>query len=160
MNCNDARGLMADALGGELSEADRSAFDSHCEACRQCRRDYETAALALDAMRSLPAPQHVQLRHKGRAFVAERPAVFSQLRRRATGWSLWRHAASVLVAFSAGVAVHAGWVAVRADRPASSDLQAVRREGGFDRALVAAHSHNPRSSDLTKCMAALFPTNR
>ena len=59
MNCERFESLLADALGDELSAANRPAFEEHLRACERCRREYESSSAALSALRSLPAPSLV-----------------------------------------------------------------------------------------------------
>ena len=65
MNCEDVEMLLADALGDELADADRAAFEAHLAECERCRREYETTRAAVQSMRALPGPQRVTVRREG-----------------------------------------------------------------------------------------------
>lgn len=172
MNCEDIEMLMAEALGDELSPADRPAFEAHLVECDRCRREYESARQAVATMRALPGSKRVTVKREGNRLVIEdtRAAGFSPRghpRRlkpaaRAAG-GIFRYAASVLIAFAAGYALHVGLMAVDASRrvelvtqgdeaptvmlPATGDTLQI--------ALASAHARNPARSDLAKCLVAM-----
>ena len=168
MKCEDYEMLMADALGDELSPADRSAFEAHLATCASCRSDYDSLSGTVTTLRDLPGPVGVSVRREGTRLVieetTERPAAW----RTGGSWesrALLRYAASVLVAFLGGYAFHAGLMPVSSRVPTlpgppvlvhatpdqSSDLHG---------ALVRAHVHKPRRPDLAKALIALGGTGR
>lgn len=186
MTCEDFDILMADALGDELSDADRPAFEAHLAECEKCRREYETASRAVVTMRELPGPERITVRREGNRLVIEdkraaaRAAGFS-LRGREPGaplsrWfgyprglkpaarrfgGVFRYAASILIAFTAGYALHAGLMLTDVGRPVvhvaqpddvSTEAASV---GNLQQALVNAHVRKPARSDLAKCLIAM-----
>ena len=70
-DCEDFEMLTADALGNELSEADRPAFEAHLAQCEKCRREYETASRTVSMMRALPGPTRVTIRREGDRLVID-----------------------------------------------------------------------------------------
>lgn len=162
MNCDEIQLLMADALGGELSASNRARLESHLAECPRCRKDLASSRDALDEIRTMPAPVRVRLRREGRHFVAE-PIVGSGFS--ANLWqrtSAWRRAASIIIAFTAGYALHAGLMLTRTGPAVPSQKTqhvtstAASRDDSFDKALVLAHQRNPLRSDMAKYMGALF----
>lgn len=198
MNCNDVETLMADALGDELSPADRPAFEAHLGDCPKCRGEYETARRAVATMRELPGPARVTVRREGDRLVIEdkpskhvsgkanaarrgrlRTVALSLLgsanggrKLKPAAWgALFRYAASVLIAFSAGYALNevansdrlpVGGTEQpsvqnppsRADDPNSTHRNN-NRHHTLRRALVSAHARRPARSDLAKCLVAI-----
>ena len=69
MNCENFQTLLADALGGELSDADRPNFEAHIASCSQCRREYESMSGALHSLQSLPEPQPLSVRRIGDSLI-------------------------------------------------------------------------------------------
>ncbi len=163
MTCEQFEQLLADAIGGELREADRPLFDAHLAACDACRREFDSLSDAVDRMHALPGPEPITL-----AGDADRSTIIDGPARapRRPGWSArtaLRYAASILIAFSAGYACHAG---LMLSIPAPADHIAVHPdgEGGDARsartlrhALASAHARDPARSDLAKCLVAMFP---
>lgn len=207
MNCEEFELLMADALGGELSAADRPALEAHLAGCERCRRDFESSRQTLNDMRALPGTRKVRARREGNRLViedaaterdvapiegaiAERDAAGRNAAERsaakpdlAGGTSLdWRtgslqtggaparsrfarfmasplrYAAGLLIAFTAGYAMHAGLtladaarlgppVAVAPPQPAPS----------FEGSVMRAYARNSGRSDLAKCLIAMSP---
>lgn len=137
MNCNDFETLMADALGNELSPADRPIFEAHLRDCLKCRGEYESTRRAVATMRELPGPARVTVRREGDRLVIEDkppkhvsgkantvrrgrlrtvassllgPALGGRGMQPAARGALFRYAASVLIAFSVGYALNDGAV--------------------------------------------------
>ncbi len=198
MNCNDFEALMADALGNELSPVNRPLFEAHLDECPKCRGEYETTRRAVATMRELPGAARVTVRREGDRLVIEDKSpqrvgdkdittprsrlrtVASNLLRStfggrgmqpATRGALFRYAASVLIAFSAGYALNE--VAVsnqsslgssgkqgvpmrppKADDP-NSPLQDYNSRHTLRGALVSAYAQRPARSDLAKCLVAI-----
>lgn len=186
MTCEDFEILMADALGNELSDADRPAFEAHLAGCEKCRREYETASRAVVTMRELPGPERITVRREGNRLVIEdkrsaaRAAGFS-LREGEPGaplsrWfgyprglksaarrfgGVFRYAASILIAFTAGYALHAGLMLSDIGGPPAPiaqegyDRARVAPASNLQQALVNAHVRKPARSDLAKCLIAM-----
>jgi anti-sigma factor RsiW len=170
MNCEEFEMLMVDALGDELPSRRHPAFSAHLAECSKCRRDYESARRAVETMRDLPAPRPVTVRREGDRLVIENPraAGFNPRGRprRLTpatrlGRGLLRYAASVLIAFTAGYALHAGLMVRGAVRPGGipvrqgTETGLPEPDGGLQQALVDAHDRSPSSSNLAKCLMAM-----
>lgn len=179
MNCQEFEILMADALGDELSPADRPAFEAHLAQCARCREEYESAGRAVETMRTLPGPRRVNVRREGDRLVIEEPRsaglgergtsrrsrfAFSRFR------GVFRYAASVLIAFTAGYAVHAGLMVTDAGRqtlvqvpltPEENTAQKPTTPGrDFRSAIVSAATGKPSRSDLAKCLVAMAGVQR
>ena len=173
MNCEHSDMLMADALGNELSPSDRSAFEDHLAECERCRHEYETARAAVETMRALPGPPRVIVRREGDRLVIESKrgadlgpgGVPRRLKPAARMVGVvFRYAASVLVAFATGYALHAG-MAGRADSvvqdhgaPVSNRYHVPAGAASGDSlqaALLSAHAGNPARSNLAKCLIAI-----
>jgi anti-sigma factor RsiW len=131
MKCDDFEVMLAEALGGELSDADRPLFERHLAGCAVCRSDYESGLATVARLRGLPAADaeralvdaarmaeeaagspgsfahQVALTPdpspKGRGGVGPRPI---PMPRKRWGFAGLRYAASVVIAFSAGYAVN------------------------------------------------------
>lgn len=57
MLCQQAREILADYLGDELSEADRGVFERHLAECEHCRAEVVSLQTAVRSLQSLrPAP--------------------------------------------------------------------------------------------------------
>ncbi len=194
MNCVDFEPLMADALGDELSPGDRRVFEAHLGECTRCRQEYATARRAVGMMRQLPGPMRVSARREGdRLVIEDKPAAgrvwdrpsslsFDRLKSRShrlrsaarASGGLFRYAAIVLIAFTAGYALHAGAVsrqlsAISHQSSAFTTRYSTvgNRQSTFDNdgsyhtlrgALVSAHIRNPGRSDLAKCLIAVART--
>ncbi|MDO8630124.1 MAG: zf-HC2 domain-containing protein [Phycisphaerales bacterium] len=176
MNCERFESLLADALGDELSSANRQTFEEHLRTCERCRHEYESSSAALSALRSLPAPSVVP------ASVAEAHSIRHSdtaptIKRVAPRWlSLLRYAAAIVIAFAAGyfyraerasLAVKPGvgpaTVAYVSDEPGvlgDRERFAQASPHNFEAALAGAHLQDPSRSDLAKCMIAMFATRR
>lgn len=160
MNCKEIELLLADAVGDELRDADRAAFDTHLAECESCRREYETLRGAMHAMRGVSTPARVSVRREGdRLVISEgRPAADTQRMWRPA--TVFRYAASVLIAFLAGYLMHAGLMigdAEKATTPADRMAEAPRKSSSpsLRDALVLAHEHNPNASDFAKLVMAM-----
>lgn len=157
MSCEDLELLMADALGGELSEADRLVFEDHIAACARCRDEYESARAAVAMMKTLPGPTHVTVRREG-----DRLVIGSGSRRSMPwGGGLLRYAAGLLIAFSAGYGLNAGLLLYDAVRgsvtvsPRDPAEDGPGSEGSLEGALIRAHARRPLRSGLAKCLIAM-----
>lgn len=160
MNCENFQMLLADALGGELSDADRPAFEAHITQCSQCRHEYESMSGAVRSLQSLPDPQPIIVRRVGgRLILGESSsgtiAAFSH--------SLIRYAAGLLIAFTAGYALRAGLTPRNAAPGGSAAIQvadAGPKRDTLQGAIAGAHLRNPARSDLAKCLIAMYDGRR
>jgi hypothetical protein len=176
--CEDFEGLMADALGDELAPADRSAFEAHLAQCAQCRQEYESLRQTVGTMRDLPGPTRVSVRREGSRLVIDEKEAAAPRRRVWWVGSPLRYAASILIAFTAGYALHAGLV-LTADKgpvqlavtdgdegttgPGTADRdgagpatpRAVPSPSTLERALLNTHARQPSRSGLAKCLIAM-----
>ena len=167
MNCKDFEMLLADAWGDELTAADKAEFEAHLAECEACRREYETGRKALDAMRSLADPREVEIERRGPTLILHDPTAPPRRRRRLFGGHLFRYAASILIAFAAGYALHSGMmlaelgkgdtIIARQDHEAADEYAGAEgaspAEGrSLQNALLTAHLRNPRRTTLAKCM--------
>ena len=159
MNCEDFQMLLADTLGGELSDAQRPAFEAHIAECSQCRREYESMRETVCSLLSLPEPQPVRVRRVGGRLILSESSRGTMT---SFSFGLLRYAAGLLLAFTAGYAL----------RTALTPRDAGLREGvvqvadaGSKRntlqgAIAGAHLRNPARSDLAKCLSAMYDTRR
>jgi len=179
MKCEDFERLLADALGNELADADRAAFEVHLAECDGCRREYEGNAAALQALKRMVGPQEVRVRREGERLIIEGPETLSALdaaegaprmggasRRRPErrAGSFLRYAASLLIAFVGGYALHAGLMLSTSDHPGTRSPEplavAQTEESTFQTQLLQAHRRNPAGSGLSKCMTVLLSAQR
>ncbi len=162
MNCKDFDMLMADALGDELAEDDRTPFEAHLATCETCRREYESLKRTVDATRTLAGPRKVRVQHDGERLIiqpidADALAVSHGPKRTALrSGGLLRFAASILIAFTAGYALHAGLMMADDARPHQLITQRADTTPASVRgSLVTAHTRNPSRSSLAKCLATI-----
>lgn len=167
MNCETFETLMADALGGELLPADERRFDEHLASCEACRKLYAVHRGTLDILRSLPEPRRVRVERIGERLILHDPNAASgrrRVRRSARWWlpsGIVRYAASLLIAFTAGYALHVGLMMRDAVRlPTAPGTVAVSEGETVQRALVEAYQQSPRRTDLARYMAALTGPGR
>jgi len=175
MNCEEFEPLLADALGDELSPTDRVAFEEHVARCDACRGEYESARRTLSELRSLPAPRRVSTNDIATVLV---PGTTLPLRTRKSGTErstpshpaphrsvirVLRYAASLLIAFTAGYALHAG-LTLSANFPPSPIASERARSGDgvynvhtLEAAFTRVHLQKPARSDLAKAMIAMVP---
>lgn len=150
--------LLAGALGGELSDADRAAFDAHLAADAQARAEYDSLQAAVSQMQSLDAPARVNVSRHGdrlvldRAAASRRPATFS--------FGRLGIAASVLLAFLAGYLLHVGLMfRDRPSTPSSINPTAVavaeNKSPDLRTALASVHAEHPEYSDFCKLVVAM-----
>ena len=158
MNCNEFEQLLADALGGELKESDRAAFEDHLSRCDACRKEHDSLRGAVQRIESLPAARGVSVRRVGDQLIlttADAPgAGTSTLLRWSRGFM--RYAASVLIAFAAGYAVHGMKPATPGINRPSTEPAAYTVQS----ALAFQFSRNPERSDLAKGLIAMYDAGR
>lgn len=159
MNCEDFQMLLADALGGELSNADRSGFDAHVAQCARCRAEYESMSGAVRSLQSLPEPQPVRVRRVGDRLILGEPSRDSMT---SFSYGLLRYAAGLVIAFTAGYALRAALTTPDA-APRDGMVQvaaAGSKRDTLQLAIAGAHLRNPARSDLAKCLSAMYDTRR
>ncbi len=159
MNCNDIEFLLADALGDELSDADRAKFEAHLVQCEKCRREYESLRTILAEARSLPAPHQVSVQRVGDTLILAGPSAVRSPSRRIWSAAMLRTAAGILIAFAAGYWAHSTLIRGEGRPLTGGEWRAPNNEPAskpLQLALVEAHARNPRSSDLAKGMIAVF----
>lgn len=159
MKCEDFQLLLADALGGELSDAQRPGFEAHIAECSQCRREYESMRETVCSLLSLPEPQPIRVRRVGGRLILSQSSRGAMT---AFSYGLLRYAASVLIAFTAGYALRAALTPPDA-APRDGVVQVVSAGSKRDTlqvAIAGAHLRNPARSDLAKCLSAMYDTRR
>jgi anti-sigma factor RsiW len=170
MNCKEFESLLADALGDELSSEDRPAFEEHLADCQRCRLEFESTREAVAAMRALPGPQRVSVRREGNRLVIQdddRTGPVPRGLHRGEGlppvarWTrgVFRYAASVLIAFTAGYIAHAALVVQETPIP-RNEIVKVPGSKTLGGALVSAYTRNAARSDLAKALIAMAKPNR
>ena len=159
MNCEDFQMLLADALGGELSDAQRPGFEAHITQCSECRHEYESMSGTVSSLQLLPEPQPVSVRRVGGRLILSESRHWAMSE---YSYGLLRYAASVLIAFTAGYALRAAL----APRDAATHegmvqvADAESKRGTLQGAIAGAHLRNPARSDLAKCLSAMYDTRR
>ncbi len=165
MNCEQAEQLMADALGGELSENDRGPFKAHLVGCQRCRADDESSRAALAAMRSLPSPPQLGLRREGdRLVLSPRvPGAGASARRWAS--TAARYAAVILLAFMLGYVAraarspqtpHQRVAQPETDAPAQQRVDPAASRDTVRLALIGEIACDRSRPEFAKCMSVLF----
>lgn len=180
MNCEQFESLLADALGEELSPANRPAFEEHLRACERCRGEYESSSAALSAMRSLSGPSMVSMDVGENHGVPFARVAWTTQKRVTLRWpAALRYAAAIVIAFGAGYLYRAEQPLLTATpdvgptatvgaidvhgvlgAPSDRELLAHASPRSFEAAFAGAHLQNPSRSDLAKCMIAMFATPR
>lgn len=167
MNHEQFELLMADALGGELSSEDRATFETALAAHADWKQEYETAQRALGCLAELGAPKRVVARREGDALIIEPRTAKTVAPQPVRG--TWRYAAAILIAFTAGYALHATMVLQEGVRPQQSVVKNVvpsgapgvratptsANSGTFEAALFKTHARKPSRSTLAKCLIAV-----
>jgi predicted anti-sigma-YlaC factor YlaD len=156
MNCNEFELLLADAIGGELGNADRPVFERHLAECATCRKDYETTLGTVSRLRSLSAAE---------PGVVNPVRAGSLIRPSPPPWatSLLRYAASILIAFVAGY-VASNLRTARDARPIAGPTPSFQdgtndtklASASFGAALAETYRENPSRSELSRCLSAMF----
>ena len=155
MNCEDFEVFLADALGGELSSTERSAFDAHLAECSHCRLEYESLARAIRAMWKVPGPPQVTLYPRENESPGEgRPPLGRCFR----GRRFARQAAGIVLAFAAGYAMHAGVgrLTPQTKPPAVANSYPADKSVSLRTELVNARRENPGRSDLAQFMITVL----
>lgn len=158
MNCNEFETLMADALGNELAPQDRPSFEAHLAECAECRGRYESFTKVVRSMRELPGPKRVVLRRDAGRLILEEAAAPAQPRRPVRLAGIVRYAASLLIAFTAGYAVHAGITLTTGSAPTGRTITSQQPDHGaptLQSSLARAFAHDAGKSDLAQCLIAM-----
>ncbi|GEM_PF-3215661 len=145
MDCRTFESLLADAIGGELGEADRSAFEDHAERCATCGAEYQSLERTLTSVRErvgAPSPGAT-----GRATSAPRPSL--------SGWTAVRFAAAIALAFGAGYGLRGAGAGRSPTRVAKiPDAVTVHQQ------IADAHERAPEASSFAKSMLAVLGPSR
>jgi len=174
MNCREFESILADELGGELSQRDRSAFASHLAECAACRAEHEAHRATLERLReSVPGPIRATMNQEdGRVVITTGQDASNH---KASGiripTALMRYAAVILLSFAAGYLARA-WddpktsnvdhetvLAESDDRldSPSPTMDGDNQKGESIReAVLVAHRRNPSRSNASKFIAAMF----
>jgi len=179
IDCNEFEQLLADAWGGELQDDQRPALEEHAASCASCQTKFAEGMRALAAMRSLESPQHVTARRDGDRLIIQLPGTPQTRVRRRPYTGVFRLAASILIAFTAGYALHAGLMmrdaalvdpteservvnTTPSDRTHMSPMPGERgqtalgsRSQSLRSSLASAYQHGHGGSDLARCLTAL-----
>ena len=151
--------LLADALGGELPDAQRPGFEAHIAECSPCRREYESMRETVCSLLSLPEPQPVRVRRVGGRLILSES---SHRTMNSFSSGLLRYAAGLMIAFTAGYALRAA-LTPHGTPPSGGAVQvadAGPRRDTLQLAIAGAHLRNPGRSDLAKCLSAMYDTRR
>jgi predicted anti-sigma-YlaC factor YlaD len=174
MSCEKMEELMADALGGEATPADRERLEAHLNDCGRCRREYESSRGLLDQLQALRDVAPVEREWPAWQTI---PATDAERipSRSATRW--FRFAASILLAFVAGYGARSlqrspsGTAETSApvvrgiDRStfgARTPQQALAdaADGSFGSAWLRARLSAPGRSDFAACLLAMRDSHR
>lgn len=164
IQCREIEDLLADALGGELTQAGRAEFDAHIATCSACQEEFRRSQEALEIMRSLPGPMDAQVREFGRAWTID-PAQVSAAMVHGKGgrWrGLLRYAASILIAFTAGYGMHSGFMLWDSGDTQQTPAVAPHAAPGptvsdtLESALRAARRRGSGQPRLAMCVSALM----
>jgi len=166
MNREQFELLMADALGGELSSQDRAAFETVLAEHAEWKQEYETSRRTLDCLAELGAPKRVVARREGDALVIEPTTRVTKTVAPQPMRGSWRYAAAILIAFTAGYALHAAMILQEGVRPPQTLVENVlppgvratpasAPAGSFEAALLTTHTRKPSRSNLAKCLIAV-----
>ncbi len=166
MNCEDVETMMADALGDEQSLADRSVFEAHLAECDTCRRKYQARSQTVATLRTLPGPRRVTIQRRGNRLVIDglpggrAPKTWGRPR------ALFRSAAGIFIAFTAGYATHLGLMMAgsgttdsRVVSTADHDFLQTEHDT-LQSSLVNVHARNPGRSDLAKGLIAMLASGQ
>lgn len=164
MSCSDFQELISDALGNEISDADRATLDRHLATCTACRTEFQRSCASLAALRAFGPPPEVTILRNGDRLTME-PLRKTRLRRAAVSRQWLRYAACIVFAFIAGYFVAAGRESagllkhghlVHQESPSPSQRDLTRPAGTtLEAAIAAVHLQHPDESPLTKCLLAL-----
>ncbi len=162
MNCEGFETLLADAIGEELADTDRAAFEGHLAMCERCREEYRTAIATVRTLRTLPGATRVSSAIDGDVGAALPFASGAVKTRSVRPWArVMRYAASVLLAFTAGYGAHGLGAADRS--PSSTvvvdSVGAAAERPTFGAALAVSYLRDRGRSDLARGLIAMFPAN-
>lgn len=162
MNCDRFEFMLASALGDELTPDDRVAFDNHLATCTRCRGEYDSLRGVTASLRALSAPPSVRIARQRDGVYLEDGA---PSRAESSPGRVWRGplrmAASILLAFVSGYAVHAAVMMRGSATPPTGPIAHLTREPDpnattLRSALVAAYERSPHQPALANCFAAMF----
>ena len=146
IDCKQFEQLLADALGDELSDADRALFDAHLTDCGACRSEYQSLAGAIETVQTrLTLPDALAVSADSAQASRYRPA---------SGWAITRYAAAIAFAFLAGYLLRG--TNPPAPAPDSNDGATAHRSDTVQEQLVIAHQRAPQASSFAKSMLAVM----
>lgn len=174
MNCREFESLLADKLGNELSNDDRTEFESHVAACAACRAEFEAHRATLERLRrSVPGPTRATMKQEGgRVLITTHNDSGNREKAglRFPG-TLLRYAAVILFSFAAGYLARSIDVDPTSNpehdtvlvesRDQSNATRPTGEKGGMEsdsirQAVLVAHRNNPTRSNAGKFIAAMF----
>ena len=160
MNCDKFEMLLADAIGEELADTDRTTFEGHLAMCEKCREEYRTAIATVRTLRTLPSTTRVSSAiDRDVALPFASGAVKTRYVR---PWvRVMRYAASVLLAFTAGYGAH-GLGGADFSSPSTVVFQTgvgAAERPTFGKALAGNFRRDRGRSDLARGLIAMFPSN-
>ncbi len=176
--------LLADAVGGELTEEDKIRFEQIIEGSPELRREYESALATVAALKRMPGPTALrtgdaesllaEIRASSQLSQEPQKNDESQLdpkqrldlnprRHGAPRGFAFRYAASVLIAFTCGYGMHA-YLMMQADPPTSAQsvvasvdqTPTVAKSTTLEATMMDAYRRRPRQPALATCMAAML----
>ncbi len=168
--------LLAEALGNELSSANLAAFEACLADHPEWQHEYRAAIKTLRVLAELDAPRQVEVRRSGDTLViapqqgSRHPTATVARSNPLGGWH--RYAAVILIAFTAGYALHGALLVKEAARPpqafvagkpqdhttpiATPNRKAESRHvESFRDAVIHAHRRKPSRSGLATCLIAM-----
>ena len=158
MNSDEARDLLADYLGGELSESQRRQFEAYLAGDPGLAAKVEGLRRALAAMRSLDEPAAAAKGHDTRASA---PADNHAAWRHKWTSALMRYAAIIVLAFGAGYLTNNVTTG-----PNESGLPAIVRPvqneapRDWETRVAVAYAKQPGRSGLARSLVALTHATR
>lgn len=146
IDCATFETLLADAIGGELNDQDRIAFESHVNSCNSCRAEFRSMVATIETVRNRLSSDNAA------ASTTHPPAPSPRRRRR--GVTLLRYAAAVAVAFLAGYGFRGTTTGPTSPNTVDARAGAITVE----QQLVIAHRRAPKASAFTKSVLAVLGT--
>lgn len=146
MDCKTFESLLADAIGGELGDADLRAFETHADACDHCRIEFRSLVSTMEQVRDRFGPIDAQSKRRvGDAGSRDRFP---------SGWVKLGYAAVIALAFVTGYGLRGAGAGKSADvsEAPSGELRAITVHDQ----LAVAHRRMPEASMFAKSMLAVL----
>lgn len=144
IDCKAFELLLADAIGGELRDADRRAFDEHRANCPTCDAEYRSMAETVSTLHDrLGAPAESADRLSAGA--SKRTSSGSR-------WNLLRYAAAAAIAFGAGYGLRGTG---GANAPRSNGPDVAESMLTIQARMAMAHQRAPGASAFAKSILAV-----